>query len=64
MGCQEARRGPVEQYHGFLLRFVPYDEDCLFAHRGQMKRHGMKAQIWGTVRMKVVGYSLMLYTLP
>jgi hypothetical protein len=44
MGYQEGRRDPVERHHGFLLRFVPYDEDFLLVHRGQMKRHGMKAQ--------------------
>jgi hypothetical protein len=44
MGYQEVRRDPVEQHHGFLLRFVPYDEGFLFVHRGQMKWHGMKVQ--------------------
>jgi len=45
MRYQEAPRDPAEQHYGFRLRFVPYDEDLLIVHRGQMKQHGMKAQI-------------------
>ena len=45
MGYQGAPRDPAERRYGFQLQFVPYDEGFLIVHRGQMKQHGMKAQI-------------------